>query len=666
MVRVFDVPLFLLAGLVWVTPAMTEPALRRVVLSSGGVGQFEFDGEVDGGAGVTLDVPLDQVDDVLKSLVVDDPAGPFLGVRLPGQQPLSESFRTLPFKPDAFASPEALLGSLVGESVRIPSTGARGAILSVSPFEVATAERQQTVTRHRLAIATGTGLATTVLEDTPDIEFTSEPLRAQVGAALSAIAAQRVQDRRLLTLSLRPGQPRHVRFGYVVPVPVWKTSYRLTMPANDTGSAHLQAYAVVENLSGRDWHDVSVTLTSGRPVLFHTPLYQSLFTTRPDAPVDVPGAVAPSVDAYQAAPPPGATFAMAAPAPAPSFRVARSPVGSPQAMDPVPPPPSAVVQSVANVEFRLSSPVTASSGQSLLLPILDRHIPADRVAYFQPATDPVHPLVALRLNNDGPGALPPGLITLFDRQADGTDSYVGDARLSAIQPGEQRLASFAVDLAVTVEDHTERTQRIVGGTIARGVLTLMGKVRRTATYLVTTPKSAGRTVVIDQPKIAGHVLVEPTGKGVSMTPDADRVSTDIPAGVTRAIRIVTEAATSETTALLAADAGTAVLARSGGALPGPLRQALEHAAALRADLDRDTNSLDTLRTRVVDVTADQGRIRSNLAAVPANSELQRQYLATLQAQENELASLDSRINAARKAADAADQALRDYVMSLKL
>ena len=46
-----------------------NPALKRVVLSSGGVGYFEYEAPVEGDATVTLDVPLDQVDDVLKSLV---------------------------------------------------------------------------------------------------------------------------------------------------------------------------------------------------------------------------------------------------------------------------------------------------------------------------------------------------------------------------------------------------------------------------------------------------------------------------------------------------------------------------------------------------------------------------------------------------------------------
>ena len=42
------------------------------MLSAAGVGYFEFSAPVEGAASLGLDVPLDQVDDVLRSLAVFD------------------------------------------------------------------------------------------------------------------------------------------------------------------------------------------------------------------------------------------------------------------------------------------------------------------------------------------------------------------------------------------------------------------------------------------------------------------------------------------------------------------------------------------------------------------------------------------------------------------
>ena len=73
-------------------------ALKRVMLSSGGLGYFEYEASVDGDATLKLTVSLNQVDDVLKSLVVYDDKGGVGGLSLPGREPLAQSFKDLPFE----------------------------------------------------------------------------------------------------------------------------------------------------------------------------------------------------------------------------------------------------------------------------------------------------------------------------------------------------------------------------------------------------------------------------------------------------------------------------------------------------------------------------------------------------------------------------------------
>jgi len=664
-------------------PAQADPQLRRVVLSTGGVGQFEFEGEVEGAATLQVDVKLDQVDDVLKSLVVDDPAGPMLGLRLPGRQPLSESFRTLPFQPEAFASAEALLAGLVGEQVRIPSTGASGAILAVSAFEVPGLAGQGAVTRHRLTVATAAGIDSVVLEDTQAIEFGSEKVRAQIATALSAIAAQRVQDRRTLQLSLAAGGKRHIRFAYVVQVPVWKMSYRLTLPPEGASSpGRLQAYAVVENLSGRDWHDVSVVLTSGQSALFHTPLYEAIFSDRPEAPVDVPGRLAPPVDAFAALAVQNA-LPSAPPAPAPdvvpppqmpiqhqamqrSFGPRRANMEPAFAGAPEPPPPPAeATQSVAQVAFHLAAPVTASSGQSLLLPILDRQFPVQRLSLFQKDIDRVHPLAALRITNDSPGALPPGLVTLFETHKDGSDGYLGDARLPPIQPGEDRVASFAADLAVSVDAQMQAKTTITSAIAARGVLVLTRRLRNTTSYAITTPKTGGRLMLIQQPRQPQWTVVDPTA-GVSVTPDELRITRGVPAGATTTLDVITEIQSVESRDIQSLDSTEFHVFATGDDIPPALRAAMQHAASLQQGIDQRQQALQDLTEKQTAITSDQLRVRQNLVSVPPNSALHGRYLAMMQSQEDDLAALQDKIDTARKAVETATAALKDYLSTLNL
>ena len=58
-----------LAGLIFAIPGpaagQESLALKRVTLSSGGVGYFEYETAIDGNTEISLPVRLDQVDDVL-------------------------------------------------------------------------------------------------------------------------------------------------------------------------------------------------------------------------------------------------------------------------------------------------------------------------------------------------------------------------------------------------------------------------------------------------------------------------------------------------------------------------------------------------------------------------------------------------------------------------
>src|SRR5437763_689922 len=113
----------ILAGLIllWsASPARAaDLALKRVALSTGGVGYLEYEAQVEGNAALTLDVPLDQVDDVLKSLVVYDAGGSAGEITLPGREPLTQSFVDLPFDRAALDSATNLLNALQGAEIRV-------------------------------------------------------------------------------------------------------------------------------------------------------------------------------------------------------------------------------------------------------------------------------------------------------------------------------------------------------------------------------------------------------------------------------------------------------------------------------------------------------------------------------------------------------------------
>ncbi|MEE8532448.1 MAG: hypothetical protein V3S95_02740, partial [Alphaproteobacteria bacterium] len=232
--------------------AAAELSLKRVLLSTGGVGYFEYEAEVEGNAELALDVRLDQVDDVLKSIVVYDDHGGVGTISLPGREPLAQIFRDLPFGPGALASPVALLNALKGARVRVAGDRRlEGRLLAVEPEHTRLGGDSATITRQRVSLMTDTGLQQFVLEDADSLEFVDAELKAQLDRALAAITAHRAHDRRTLRIEMRGEGVRTVRVAYVVETPLWKSTYRLILaPDGDAPRAVMQGWAVVENMSG--------------------------------------------------------------------------------------------------------------------------------------------------------------------------------------------------------------------------------------------------------------------------------------------------------------------------------------------------------------------------------------------------------------------------------
>jgi len=75
------------------------------------------------------------------------------------------------------------------------------------------------------------------------------------------------------------GKAHDLEIGYVAEAPVWRPSYRLVVEKN--GEAYLQAWGIVQNLSGEDWHDVKLSLVAGAPLAFEAQLGTSVIPTRP-------------------------------------------------------------------------------------------------------------------------------------------------------------------------------------------------------------------------------------------------------------------------------------------------------------------------------------------------------------------------------------------------
>ncbi|MGK4004608.1 hypothetical protein WMF31_18390 [Sorangium sp. So ce1036] len=86
------------------------------------------------------------------------------------------------------------------------------------------------------------------------------------------------------------GREHDLVVGYVAETPVWRPSYRLVIgaagraggePGARAKQAHLQAWGIVQNLSGEDWKGVKLSLVAGAPLAFQATLDQAAIPPRP-------------------------------------------------------------------------------------------------------------------------------------------------------------------------------------------------------------------------------------------------------------------------------------------------------------------------------------------------------------------------------------------------
>lgn len=645
--------------------AAAELALTRVMLSSAGVGYFEHEAAVDAPAALNLDVKLDQVDDVLKSLVVFDGAGGVGAVELPGRDESHGAFGTVPFGPEALASPLAFLNGLQGVEVAVDGPRPmQGRILRAETVrDPGPAPGRDGPARTRVSLLTDAGLRQFVLEESDAVQVADPALRARIARALAAARRETPQDARRLTISSLGTGFRTIRVGYVAAAPLWKASYRLVLPDAGadpvTAQARLQGWATLENASGTDWSNVSIALQYGNPVTFHQAIYRSYFVARPEVPVEVLGRLLPDVDTRARA------LSLAAPPapapPAPARRAApdadaRQETALAESAD-----ATMVQEGATDTVFTLPSRIDLAAGHSASVPILDGMVPATRVALARPGQP--HPLAAIRLTNSSASSLPAGVLTLYDAQGDAP--YAGDARLGGLPTGESRLLAYAQDLRTTLDWRQEDAVTVSALSAADGVLTVDQRNLQVTHAVLTAPALSPRRVLIEVPKPEGATVADGFAQPVEETSAAWRFVADLRPGETRELTYAVDRQERQSIALLDdEDAVAAVLNLQGAS--SAARTALRGIAGLRAQEAARAAERDQLVTQREAVESDEARLRANLGALQPSDALRNRLIRQLDADETRHAQLDAALDAANAAVARAHRALVDAIAGLRL
>src|SRR5688572_29338164 len=260
--------------------------ITRVVLFSSGVGYFSRSGEVEGDARVDLTFPESDINDLLKSMVLEDfGKGRISAVSYDSREPIARTLSSFAINLTGNPTFAGIVSQMRGERVEvaISPTAANqpgklsGTIVGVEHQKVPAGTAAVDVEVLNLWCAEG--MRAVKMADVQSLRFSNPVIESEFRRALEVLALSHDSQKKAVQLHFAGEGKRKVQVGYVVEAPIWKTSYRLVMAEKE--KPYLQGWAMVENPTDEDWSGVKMALVSGRPISFKMDLYNPLFINRP-------------------------------------------------------------------------------------------------------------------------------------------------------------------------------------------------------------------------------------------------------------------------------------------------------------------------------------------------------------------------------------------------
>jgi len=287
--------------------------------------------------------------------------------------------------------------------------------------------------------------------------------------------------------------------------------------------------------------------------------------------------------------------------------------------------------------YQIEQPVNLPRQKSALLPIVQKDVEGTRVSVYNPAVHAKFPLHGLRLKNVTGLNLMQGPVTVLDGNV-----YAGDARIPDLQPGEDRLLTYAIDLGCEVESEQKNPpSRITKVSIKKGVATTTTKLREERTYHAVNRADAERVLLIEHPYRPEFHLVGDL-KPAERTRSLYRFEVKLPAGKDATQEVVEERDLVQTVTLTNSDEQQIRFFLQQQVLSDAVRKALEQTVNLRGKLAGVQRELEQVNQSLKQIEQDQGRLRANLKEMPPTAAAYKRYLEKFDQQETEIEKLQAK------------------------
>ncbi|MCC6367306.1 MAG: DUF4139 domain-containing protein [Bryobacterales bacterium] len=638
--------------------------VRTVILYKNGVGYFERGGELRAGESARLDFNASDMNDVLKSLTIEDKSGgKITGLRYDASEPLSKRLEDYPFQLGDQQPLSLFLDQLKGARLEIRAAGesVTGSIFSSGIVMMGEKAQQKQV----LTLLLDSGdLRSYDLAAISEVKLADEALQRQLKAYLATLAVARSKEKRSVYIDSSDMRARQLVASYMIPAPVWKSSYRLLW--NEAGAV-LEGWAIVDNTTGEDWTKVNLSLVSGRPISFISNLYEPKYVTRPQLELAESRAVAPVVDTGAVVAEEKAAKAGLA-APRRAMAMTAQSVTVEAAAEPLRGGMASTIAAEARgrelgdlFEYRFSTAVTVPKGQSAMLPFLQQKIGARKLLIYSDRSLQ-NPMTASEITNNSGKTLDGGPITVYEGGA-----YAGEALMQTVKAGDKRLITYGVDLGTRITTALDSSRNLVREIHAgRGILTLRTAMEETLTYTIRNVDAKAKTLIIEHPIRPQYKLLD--AKPVETTATAYRFEVKLAPNATERFPVREERVFDQGLSISSLTPDQLLVYIQNKALTAEGRRQLEAIAARKRQIAQTDRAAREQEQEINDLVRDQDRIRQNLSSlnnVTGQTEQVNKYARQLAEQEGKLAGMRDRLSELRKQKSSQEQELNSLIEKME-
>ena len=661
---------------------MSDLPVSRLTLFSSGVGFFEHIGSVNGTEEIALPFHINAVNDALKSLVINDPAG-CPSVSYPSEETHNKTLMSLSIDLNG-SSLQNMLQNLKGTEIEVYAPDLiKGRII----FAERRTEDLNSAHIHKdfLSLFTDKGIKTICIDDITNFYFCDPKVTDDLSRALDLAIKYRDEKIRNLILKLAGENERKVSFSYVIPAAVWKVSYRLNLSSD---KPFLQGWAIVDNNSDIDWNNIELSLVTGKPVSFIQDLYKVQNLSRPTIPLMTEGIADPKTyDSGSNKKQSAAEFKT----PMRSMKKKTETEGISLSQDDVdlafmgsvrsvPLHEAEVVEPIMGgltetaalrpsgdqFEFTIKKPVSLIRQQSAMLPLVEGNVKAEKLLVFsseeKEANFVYNPAICVELINNTGIKLPAGPITVYDGR-----TYAGDALIKFFPEDEKRLISYGDELSVSVSFNNVVSEKASLVKIEKGFMSLKKKKIYETVYTFRNAGKDAKKIIIEHPVTLNAELIRPKEYS-EKTHNLYRFSETLtPTGDLINISIIEEKTLSEELKII--DFRYEKLA---GFLANRdithknVKKVLKKSFELDRKILEAENTREELQKKRKKLLEKQERTRKNLEAAGNQSEQGKDYLQRLANEDSEIDGLDENINNYAKTIEAAKKEYENYLLGIKI